>query len=111
PPYAVAYVKTRNPLFPYLNAKFHSPFLAPGVEIRDARFKKTLSLRTPFDLTFHPDEYYEGQRGSLGFHYLLFVPLGLLGFAVARRRPAVSAAVVALGASAVILSTEPNARY
>ena len=111
PPYAVAYVKTRNPIFPYLNNKFHSPLLAPGILITDARFKKPLSVGTPFQLTFHTDGYYEGQRGSLGFHYLAFVPLGLLGFAVARRRPAVIAAVVAVGAGAVILSTEPNARY
>jgi hypothetical protein len=111
PPYAIAYAKTRNPLFPFLNAKFHSPLLADGIELRDARFKKPLSWRTPYEMTFHTDQYYEGQNGSLGFHWLLVVPLGVLGFAVARRRPAVSAAVVAFGAGAVILSTEPNARY
>jgi hypothetical protein len=111
PPYAIAYLKTRNPLFPYVNTKFHSPLLAEGVIIADARFKKPLSVRTPYQLTFHTDGYYEGQRGSLGFQYLAFVPLGLLGFAVVRRRAAVSAAAVALGAGALILSTEPNARY
>jgi glycosyltransferase involved in cell wall biosynthesis len=111
PPFAVAYVKTRNPLFPFLNEKFHSPYLPADADIRDGRFKRTLSARTPYDITFHTEAYYEGQRGSLGFLYLAFVPLGLLGFAVARRRPAVSAAVVALGAGAVILCTEPNARY
>ena len=111
PPYAVAYVKTGNPLFPFLNKRFPSPALARDVEIRDERFKRPLSVRTPYDMTFYTDLYYEGQRGSLGFLYLAFVPLGLLGFALGRRRPAVSAAVVAFGAGLVILSTEPNARY
>jgi glycosyltransferase involved in cell wall biosynthesis len=111
PPYAVAYAKTRNPLFPFLNEKFHSPLLPAVVDIRDARFKQPLSWRTPYAMTFHSDRYYEGQNGSLGFHWLAIVPLGLLGFFVARRRPAVSAAVVAFGAGTVILTTEPNARY
>jgi glycosyltransferase involved in cell wall biosynthesis len=111
PPYAVAYVKTGNPLFPFLNEKFHSPLLPAGIDLRDARFKKPLSWRTPYAMTFHTDQYYEGQNGSLGFHWLAIVPLGLLGFAAVRRRPAVSAAVVAFGAGTVILSTEPNARY
>jgi glycosyltransferase involved in cell wall biosynthesis len=111
PPFAVAYVKTGNPLFPFLGTKFPSPFLPKGFDIRDARFKRPLTIRILYDMAFHSDQYYEGQRGSLGFQYLALAPLGLLGFAAVRRRPAVSAAVVAAGASLVIMSTEPNARY
>src|SRR5207302_1315267 len=73
--------------------------------------RKTLTPRTPYGMTFRSSEYYEGQNGSLGFHWLVIVPLGLLGFAIARRRPAVSSAFVAFGAGAIILNTEPNARY
>ncbi len=111
PPYAISYAKTRNPLFPFLNEKFHSPLIANGVSIRDVRFRQPLSLRTPYAITFHTDTFYEGQRGSVGFHWLVFVPLGLLGFAVTRRRVAVCAAAVALGAGAIVLSAEPNVRY
>jgi putative flippase GtrA len=111
PPYAIAYIKTADPLFPFFTTKFPSPYMPQGFDVRDARFKKPLSARVLYDLTFHSDEYYEGQRGSLGFHYLALVPLGLLGLAVARRRPAVSAATVAVGAAVVVLSSEPNARY
>jgi glycosyltransferase involved in cell wall biosynthesis len=111
PPYAVAYAKTGNPVFPFLNTKFHSPFMPAGVEIRDLRFRQPLNWRTPYAMTFETTSYYEGQSGSLGFHWLALVPIGLLGFFVARRRPAVSAAIVAFGAGTVILSTEPNARY
>src|SRR5262249_31849715 len=112
PPYALAWVKTGDPLFPYLTSRFPSPFLPKGFEIRDARFKKPLTPRVLYDLTFQSVDYYEGQRGSLGFHWFALAPLGLLGIvAAARRRQAVSAAVVSAGASLLILASEPNARY
>jgi glycosyltransferase involved in cell wall biosynthesis len=111
PPFAIAYAKTGNALFPFFNTKFPSPLLPASYELRDARFKKPVSPTTLFGMTFHTTDYYEGQEGSFGFQWLGLVPLGLLGFAVSRGRPAVSAAAVALGAAAMILSTEPNARY
>ena len=102
PPYAVAWWKTGNPLF---------PFRDPRTDIRDTRFRQPLTARTPYDLTFDTNRWYEGQDGSFGFQYLLLLPLGLLAVPVVGRRPAVSAAVVAVGASVLILRSEPNARY
>jgi glycosyltransferase involved in cell wall biosynthesis len=111
PPYAIAYIKTGNPLFPFLNQKFHSPLLGPGIDLRDDRFREKFTWRLPYDFFVHTNRYYEGQDGSLGFQYLVLVPLGLAGLAAARPRPAVSAAVVAMGAGLVIMNSEPNARY
>jgi hypothetical protein len=111
PPYAIAYWKTGNPLFPFLNQRFHSRLLDSKVEIRDARFRQPLTWGTPYGITFHTNQWYEGQDGSFGFQYLMFAPLALLALLVVRQRPAVSSAVVALGASVVILESEPNARY
>jgi len=111
PPYAIAYAKTGNPLFPFLNQRFHSPLLPPQVVIRDFRFRKPLTWSLPYDLTFRTDDYYEGQKGSLGFQYLVLVPLGIAGLAMARHRVAVSSAVVAVVAGLFVLRSEPNARY
>ncbi len=111
PVYLIAYAKTGNPLFPFLNEKFHSPLLPPGTDIRDARFHKPLTWRLPYDLTFDTNNYYEGQNGSLGFQYLVLVPLGLAGLFLTRRRVAVTSAVVALGAGLFVMSSDPNARY
>jgi len=111
PPYAVAWWKTGNPLFPFLNRQFPSPLLDGQTEIRDTRFRQPLTAHTPYDLTFHTSQWYEGQDGSFGFQFLLLAPLGLLGLLVAPRRVAASAAVVAMAASAAILKSEPNARY
>jgi hypothetical protein len=111
PPFVVSYVKTGNPLYPYLTTKWPTPLLPPGFDVRDLRYKRPISGRVLYDLTFDTSEYYEGQKGSLGFQYLVLVPVGLIGLAMARRREAMSAAAVAAGASLVILTTEPNGRY
>lgn len=115
PVYAYAWRATGDPLFPFLNRKFPSPLLDRSVVIRDGRFRQPLTWHTPFDLTFRTHLFYEGQNGSIGFQYLLLVPLSLLALVAvrraARRREPVSATAAALGAMAVVLATEPNARY
>jgi hypothetical protein len=116
PPYAIAYARTGNPLFPFLNQKFPSKLLPPNPGLVDERFKRPLTWNTPYDLTFRTNLTYEGQNGSLGFQYLVLAPLGLAALVVVRRRPGQasavsSAAVVALGAAAIIMGTQPNARY
>jgi hypothetical protein len=111
PTYAIAYGKTGNPVFPFMNQKFPSPLLDRAADLSFDEFRKPLSWRLPFDLTFHTNQTYEGQDGSFGFQYLLLAPLAVVALVVVRRRPAVSGAVVALGAALVIMRSEPNARY
>jgi hypothetical protein len=111
PPYAIAYAKTGDPLFPYLNQTFHSPLLSPAAEVQDFRYRQPLTGRTLYDLTFRSSIYYEGQNGSFGFQYLILAPLAALGLAVVGAGAARSAAVVALGAFIVVLISTPNARY
>ncbi len=112
PPYAIALLKTGNPLFPFLNNRFHSPLMPPGATLVESRFKQSLSWRTLPDLVFHSTRYYEGQDGSFGFQYLLVVPLGLAALAgIRKRNVAGSAALVAAGAGLMVMLTEPNARY
>jgi glycosyltransferase involved in cell wall biosynthesis len=111
PTYAIAYAKTRNPVFPFMNQKFPSPLLDPKADIAFDQYRRPLSWRLPFDLTFHTSQTWEGQDGSFGFQYLLLAPLAVVALLVVRRRPAVSGAVVALGAAIVIMRSEPNARY
>jgi glycosyltransferase involved in cell wall biosynthesis len=111
PSYGIAWAKTGNPLFPFLNDWFASPLLAKAVEIRDFRFRQPLTWSTPYDVVFATSKYYEGQNGSLGFQYLLLAPLAMLSLLVSRSRVALCAAATGLAAMAVVLRTEPNARY
>jgi Dolichyl-phosphate-mannose-protein mannosyltransferase len=110
PPYAIAAWKTGNPIYPFKNEKLHSPLLDPAVIFQDNEFRQPLTWRAPLDLAFHTHLYYEGQNGTLGFQYLLFLPLGLLALLTKSRR-AIASFVIATGGSILVLSAEPNVRY
>jgi hypothetical protein len=111
PPYAIAYAKTGNPVFPFLNQRFPSPLLDHAAVIREFRFRQPLGWQTAYDLTFRTHLFYEGQNGSFGFQYLALAPLALVALLAVRRKAVAGAAVVALAAAALVLSSEPNARY
>jgi len=111
PTYLIAYEKTGNPIFPFLNVKIHSPLLNPSVVIADQRFRIPIDWKSLYTLTFHTSKVYEGGDGSFGFQYLVFAPLALLGLLVARRRAAVGAVVMALAGGILILQSTPNVRY
>ena len=107
PPYAIAWWKTGNPVFPFLNEKIHSPLLDPAAQFRDNEFRMPLTWRTPYGLTFDTHRYYEAQDGAFGFQYLLLAPLALL----AGGRRWRLAAAAGLGAAVLTLRAEPNARF
>ena len=111
PPYAIAYAKTGDPVFPFLNTKFPSPLLERGLDLRDLRYRKPLAWTTPFDLTFHTNDFFEAQNGGFGLQYLLLIPLAFVALLALRDFAARTAAAIALTAGVVIMATEPNARY
>ncbi len=107
-------MKTGNPLFPFLYDKMWSVAADDPGECRaGGRALQTPAhvWNTPYDLTFRTNKTYEGQNGSFGFQYLVLAPLALAALLVARRRGVGSAAVVSLGAAAIVMGTQPNARY
>jgi len=114
PPYAIAYAKTGNPVFPFLNERFPSPVLDHSAVTTEFRFRQPLGWRTPYDLTFHTHLFYEGQDGSLGFQYLGLAALAIVAALALRTKNRLAAAgtsVCALVAAAIVLANEPNARY
>ena len=81
-PYASAWWQSGNPFFPFQTGPFQSPLVEN--DIRDLSFNHPISWQTPWDLTFHTSRYFEGQPGSFGFQYLLFLPLVLCTFIAVR---------------------------
>jgi len=110
PTYVIAYQKTHNPLFPFLNRKFPSPFLDHKEEVTTG-YHEPVNLRTLYDMTFHTRRYLEASDGSFGFQYLVLAPLALAGLLAIRGRPAVSAAVIGVAAAFLTLRSDSNARY
>ena len=102
PPYLTAYAKTGNPVYPFLSST--------GLG-SDARFKSPLAFHTPYDLTFHSSQFFEGQDGAAGFQYLLLLPAAVL--LVGRRWPYVGLASAVTFALFAILTFEvsSNLRY
>jgi hypothetical protein len=111
PPYAIAWTKTGNPVFPFLNDFFRSPLLPLRADIADVRYQQALSWATPFDLTFHSARYFEGQDGAFGFQYLWLIPLAVLAVLVVARRQAVGASIIAVACGLIVLASQPNLRY
>jgi glycosyltransferase involved in cell wall biosynthesis len=108
-PYLDAYRQSGNPIFPFANDRFHSAYFAD--DLKDVRFEQPLTWRTPIDLTFRTHRYHEGQNGSFGFQYFLFLPLTLACLGLMRSLRALSAVVIGLGGAILIGATQPNARY
>jgi hypothetical protein len=111
PPYLIAYAKTGNPVFPFLNTRFPSWLLEHGIEFRNNQFIQPLSWKTPLDLTFRTDLYLESLKGAFGFQYLLLIPFAAVALFAARNYGARVAAAIGLAAGAMVMASQPYARY
>ncbi|MGA7236805.1 MAG: hypothetical protein WBY44_14050 [Bryobacteraceae bacterium] len=111
PPYLIAYAKTGNPVFPFLNSRFPSWLLEHGAEFKNNQFTQPVSWKTPFDLTFHTGRYLESLNGAIGFQYLLLIPLAAIALFAARNYGARIAAAIALAGGAMVMASQPYARY
>jgi len=107
PPYLYAWWKTGNPVFPFANSVFRSPYF-PKTSLIDARYNEPLTWKTPYEATFRSSHFYEGRNGSFGFQYfLLLLPAAIL---MSRRAPRALLGI-AVSASFMLLAILPNLRY
>jgi hypothetical protein len=108
PPYLYAFVKSGNPVFPFINNIFRSPYFDATKSFTDRRFVAPMSWHTFYDSTFRSGMFFEGQGGGAGFQYLLF----LIPAAVLLRRRELWP-LLAIGGTATIglFAFLPNLRY
>lgn len=113
PAYLFAYIKSGNPVFPFANTIFRSPYFDAREPFIDGRFMAPLSWRTPYDAVFRSGMFFEGQGGGAGFQYLLFlIPAILLPSKMLAHRRAVWLLLVIGGASSLmVLGVLHNLRY
>jgi hypothetical protein len=110
PPYLNAYLRTGNPIFPFLNGVFHSPYFRSSRLIESVNHTP-LRWNAFYDATFHTARYLESQNGALGFAYFVFFPLALLS--IRRTWPRLSwiCLIVAACSLVLVFRAQSNVRY
>lgn len=81
--YAYAVLVTGNPLFPFFNAVFRSPYY-PLENMRDLKWMAGVTWHVPWDLAFHAERYGQYYAGASGLAVLATLPALLVD---AVRRP------------------------
>lgn len=72
PPYVMALLASGNPVFPFYNALFASPFY-PAVNFANPKFPGSFDPAVFYRMTFYSDAHVEGLPGSFGFSFLLLL--------------------------------------
>jgi len=113
PPYVFAWIKTGNPIFPFSNQIFRSPYYDSTRAFEDLRYQAPLSWKTPYAITFRSRAYLEAPGGGAsGFQYFLLLLPAALTLVSARGRKQRAIVLIAGAAPAVvILAVLPNLRY
>ena len=83
-PYANAWWRTGNPVFPFLNAWFRSPLADTATSFTNPLYVTPLRPWSVYEMLTDSHRFIEGADGAAGFHWLLLIALVLLAFT--RRR-------------------------
>jgi len=75
--YCDAVLVTGNPLFPFINAVFRSPYY-PLENMRDLKWMAGVTWRAPWDLLFRSEAFGQYYAGASGITVLATLPLVLL---------------------------------
>lgn len=109
-PYLNAWVRSGNPLFPFFNAVFRSPFYETA-NFRDTRFETPLGWTTLYDLTFHSRRFIEGWDGAAGFLLMALLPLCVVAWRSSWPKPRTVLLATALAGGLLSYTAQSNLRY
>jgi 4-amino-4-deoxy-L-arabinose transferase-like glycosyltransferase len=110
PPYVAAYCASGNPVFPFYNAVFKSPYFPSATNFTDAKWGR-ICWGVLYDMTFQTHRYLEALDGAAGFQFLCLGLAGAVMCCVRRDRVAVSALLIGLAYVFVIGSFTMYLRY
>ncbi len=109
PPYIYAYVVSGNPIFPFFNALFKSPYF-PNENFTNILYLKPFDLLTPFTMTFQSSSFLESHNGAFGIQNILF-PLAFLVPFIIRQRQLIIMSVVCLVYVILVFTQQRYLRY
>ena len=85
-PYADAWLRTGNPVFPFMNTLFGSPLFDTATAFNNPAYNTPLSWRTPWEIVLQSGRFIEGHDGALGLAWLFAIPLVTIAFTMRRAR-------------------------
>jgi hypothetical protein len=110
-PYVNAWVRTGNPVFPFMNTLFASPLFPAGEAFNNPVYNAPLSLATPYALVMHSGHYLEGYDGAAGIQWLLLFPLIAFGLFTRSRRRRLALFCLAGGFAVLVYVQQSYLRY
>ena len=110
-PYVIAYLKTGNPVFPFYNAIFKSPYFDTVTSFDQPTFKMGFNFLTLRDATFSSGKFVEGQTGSFGWVFFAILPLSFLAALISRAKYAVPLVFVSITFIAMAFHSQSYLRY
>ena len=106
-PYITAWHISGNPVFPFFNEYFKSPYYPAENFSGSPKFEKGVSWDTIYRVTFESGKYLEGRPGAAGFQWLLlFFPAMTLFVSTWHRRGLL---LITIGILAIILTFNQTA--
>lgn len=85
-PYANAWLRTGNPVFPFMNSVFRSPLADTATSFTNPLYSIPLQPWSLYEVLTDGHRFIEGADGAAGFHWLLLIALIMV--AALRRRHA-----------------------
>ena len=110
-PYLTAGWLTGNPLFPFFNGYFNSPYYPPENFAPPAMFDRGFRIDTIFRMTFNSSQFLEGTVGAAGFQWLLIIVPGLCVTAFLRNRRALLTGLICFSWLVLTFSQTAYLRY
>jgi hypothetical protein len=110
PSYVIAWIATGNPLLPFFNQIFRSPFYSTD-GFRFPFAQPPIGLAMWRDMAVDGAKYLEGTGPLSMFHIFCFAPLVVLGLTFCRNPSFLIPAVIGLGHIALVIGVQNYLRY
>ena len=109
-PYIRGYLMTGNPVFPFYNLVFESPFYPP-VNFDNPLYKSGLTWRLLYDITFNSSDYLEARNGIVGLQWLAIFPASVLLLIASKNKTGLLFTFFGVGILCVVFQFQSYLRY
>jgi hypothetical protein len=109
-PYLTAWWLTGNPVFPFFNGYFQSPFY-PSTNFADDRWGQGIKWDTAYLATFRSGSYLEASPGVPGFQWLLLLVPALVILIAESRRKGIALMLSAVAVVVLVFQAVSYLRY